>query len=285
MNKALHKWFWVIVAAYFLGLILFFYVGLGKITSLMFPEGLEGVRRGVEFLSWIATIFALPTAAITYIFSVRENKKLAANDSLESLKNSLSDLNTVIDRRWEVLNDFSKFENRISDLKVHEAKELIENLSSFCKTVLRRVRVHHIFPLEISDYVGGTVAVFEINAEGEVICFDKEDVGIQKTLDATAKLLCKKNLVHDFQGKFFLKTAESAYSVLSKITYYAQPYAFRYYINDEKGNVGMQAEVFTAADRCAAFQSFESIPAAIFYLNLAHERHQLFDEIKDFLDL
>lgn len=283
MDKNLEKWFWLIAAAYFFGLIIFFYVGLGKITFLMFPESLEGIRSGVEFLSWIATIFALPTAAITYLFSVRENKKLAAKDSLESLKNSLSDLNEIIDRRWEVLDDFSKFENRISDLKVHEANELIDALSSFCKTVLRKVRVHHIFPLEINDYIGGETAVFEITPDGEIVNFDKEVVGIQKTLDATAKLLYKKNLVVDLQGKYFLKTHESAYRVLSKITYYAQPHSFRYYIDDEKGNVGMQLNAFTSGGRFAVFQSFENIPAAIFYLNLAHDRHQLFNEVKELL--
>lgn len=283
MNNEFNKWFWMIVVFYFLGLVAFFFVGLGKITSLMFPDTLESIRKGAEFLSWVATTFAFSAAAITYWSNVRQNKKLAAKDALESLKNNLSDLNEIIDRRWEVLDSFSKFENRVSDLAAHEANELIDALSSFCKSLLVKIKVHHIFPVGIGDYINGQTAIFKVTNDGKVVNFDKDVDGIQKTLDATAKLLFKKNIVHDLQGNFFLKTDESAYGVLSKIASYAQPDLFNHYLVDKKSGMGLRKVEFSEGDKFAVFQSFEYIPAAIFYLNFAHGRHRLFNEVKELL--
>lgn len=273
----------MIVVAYFLVLVVFFTVGLGKITLLMFSQDqLVYLKDMLEIMSWLATIFSLPAAAIAYIGSIREKRFLVAKDALSSIKDSMGVLDSLVDRRWEIMDGFSKFENRLSGLSSSERKDLIDELSAFCKTILKQLKLHHIFPIGVNDYGSFGTCIFNRDEYGNIVDFDSDSDGNQKTLEAIAKIMYKKGLANEIQGKFFLNTSLSAYEVLCRVTSYAQPYSFRYFLEPvgSDGIVRMCLNSLSSSDIDSVFQTFEKTPAAIFYLNLAFGRHDLFEGIK-----
>lgn len=270
------RWIKYIVILYFLGLLGLFYFGLGKIASLMFSEGWWSfVKDSSAICAAFATCLALYLAVKTYMESDRQRRFLVAKDALSTIKNHLSELNGLVDKRWEINDAFYKFENRLSFLSLSDQAELTDELSAFSKTLLRKVLPHHIFPIALSEYIHGYSCEFGKNQDGNVIGFETADDGFRKTLDASAKILYKCNFVNNLQGKYFLKTADGAYDVLLKILQSAQPYVYAHCI--------ARGRDMTFEDFKRVAASLGYVSAAFIYLNSATARHELFDGIVELI--
>lgn len=266
----------IAVGCYFLVLIAFFVMGLGKIASLMgVKDILDNVNIIFQALANLATFIALPIAVFTYLNSERDKKIIRAKDSFDELKNLTSNLDEFIVNKWAIKSSFSKFENRISSLADEDRNSFKNDVHTLSLTLLKKIRPHHIFPIKLNDYQVGGVCDFEFNDKNDIEVFDGID-GFQKTVDAVANILLKKDMVHEFNGKFFIKNADSAFDVLLKIVEYAQPYMYRRYI-DSKGALSF-------ADFKSLSASFELIPGAILFLDGSSERDHVFNEIKEFIE-
>lgn len=266
----------IAIGCYFLALVAFFVLGLGKVASLMgVKEILDNVNVIFQLLANLATFVALPIAVFTYLNSEKDKKLIRAKDSFDELKGLMSNLDDLIVNKWTIKNAFSKFENRISFLSEEDKKSFVDDVCTLSISLLKKIRPHHIFPIKLNDYQVGGVCDFEFNEKSDIEVFDGVD-GFRKTVDAVAKILLKKGMVHEFNGKFFIKNSDSAFDILLKIVEYAQPYMYRRYI-DPKGALSF-------ADFKSLSMSFELIPGTILFLDGSSERDHVFNEIKEFIE-
>lgn len=83
-------------------------------------------------------------------------------------------------------------------------------------------------------------------------------------------------MVHESNGKFFIKNADSAFDVLLKIIEYAQPYMYQRYIDSK--------DALSFAEFKSLSMSFELIPSAILFLDGSSERDHFFSQIKEFIE-
>lgn len=264
----------VAVGAYFLALVAFFAVGLGKISWLMFHDiSGQGVKDGIEVASWLATIVigvvSLVLSLKAHSDAERSRKLVDAKDVLYEIKNYFSSMEEVVSKKWEIVNSFSRFENRISYLAYEHRRDLENQLCTFCNTLLVKIRPHHIFPFDIDGYPKEGVNVFEIS-NGKCIPFEGHET-FQKTCKAIARCLIERNMVIKSGEEIFVADSDSSYPVLIKIIEYAQPGLYQ--VLSKRIDAGDQFDM-------AAFSlSIKDIPAAIIFLNRTRNGRNVFKEV------
>ena len=266
-------WFLLVAIAYFFLIVLFLSFGMGKIFFLMAgADAWTYLKDVLEVVTWGATVGGIYLAVKTYISSEYDKKLIIAKDSLGHLINQLDNLDRFYSAKWEIINGFSDFENRLDGLKNKERRELVDRLSALSKTLLKRLRPHHIFPMSLKDYPRKGANIFEISVNGEVSPFEGEDSFVN-TVKALARVLWVNDKVMELKAGFFVKDAESSYDVLMKVIQYAQPYAYDYFANKQK--IGETPDLRYLA------KSIEDIPTAFVLLKKSPARNEFFIEAKE----
>jgi hypothetical protein len=264
----------VAVGAYFLALVAFFVLGLGKISWLMFHDiSGESVKDGIEVASWLATIVigvvSLVLSLKAYSDAERSKKLVDAKDVLFEVKNHFFTLEEVASKRWEIVNSFSRFESRMSYLGYEHRRDLENQLCTFCNTLLVKIRPHHIFPFGAGGYPKEGVNIFEVS-NGNCIPFEGDEA-FQDTCKALARCLLERNMVTKLGEEFFVKDADSSYPVLMKIIEYAQPGLYQ--------DLSKKIDAGSPLDMNLLSLSIKNIPAAIIFLNKTCKGRDLFKEI------
>lgn len=140
------RFFYVIVISYFMGLIFFFFIGLGKITSLMFPAVTwNSIKDIVEVMAGVATASSALFAVYVYSESEKEKRYIRAWDIIGEIKSLCENLSDFYLKRYALNKLIARFYNSCRKLSLDERKELGDELAVLMNMLLQRIELSSIF--------------------------------------------------------------------------------------------------------------------------------------------
>lgn len=259
MEDTQKKWFWIVVLAYFLGVVALFFLGLGKIATLMFSnESAQVIKTFFQVMAWISSAAGFLWGIKIYNETVKEKRYLSASDVLNELQMVLSDLKHLSKKRDQIVVMYSKFESRLRMVQDHEKVELEAELSSFCRGLLKRIEYKHIFgkvevPVFANIDVPESLQLIDKKFEGELI--------------RSAYYVFHAKLINVIGEKVFIKDPSGVVDLLTLIIKLSQPIIAQNYFKGREWKADKVEDLY--------FQ-LEKIPAAIINVYFSDKKQDIF---------
>jgi hypothetical protein len=265
MNNKLNKWFWLIVIGYFLGLITFFFFGLGKIASIIFPALSMSNLKDVAFIvSSMVGASSFFLALITYLRAEKEKRFLRALELFKDIKELVLKMDFHVNRD-QIIVMLAELDNNIASLDESQQKGIADARSAFFRSILKKVNCKNVFGEHdntLSRVKPDRGSIFPKNEKFESELWD------------TACYFYDGDLVEEMPGGiFWLKDEGDMLYLLTKIIQYAQPIV-------DNNFYDTKFRVWKKNGLEDLYVNISNVPASIIYLYSSSERHKIFQLVK-----